>query len=226
MDRRFERLGHLIGNDKVDLLNDKYVTVLGVGGVGGYVVESLVRSGIGHITIIDYDTIDITNINRQIIATTSDIGKKKVEVFKNRILSINPECDVKIIDSFIDEENYKELFSNKVDYFIDACDSVKTKKSIIKYCLLNNINIISSMGAGNRMNIEDLEIIEIKKTSGDPLARIIRKFLKEERINKKLMVMCSKEIPKKVDGVISSNSFVPSAAGLLISSYVIKELIK
>ncbi len=226
MDSRFQRLSFLIGEEKIDKLKDKNVLVLGIGGVGGYVVESLVRSGISNITIVDYDIVDITNINRQIIALTSTVGMKKTEVFKNRILDINPNCNVKIIDYFIDENNYKDLFSGKIDFFIDCCDSVKTKKSVIKYALEEDIPIISSMGAGNRMNIKDLNICEIRKTSYDPLARIIRKYLRDENINKKLMVMCSSEKPKKVEGVIASNSFVPAAAGLLISNYVIKELIK
>ena len=226
IDERFARLSFLIGEDKLKKLSNKHIVVLGLGGVGGYVVESLVRSGIENITIIDYDTVDITNINRQIIALTSTIGMKKTEVFKKRILDINPNCKVKIVDSFINIDNYQDLFKENIDHSIECCDSIKTKKLIIKYALLNDINIISSMGAGNRMDPSKLEIIEIKKTSGDPLARIIRKFLKDEKINKKLMVMCSSEIPKKSYEFIASNAFVPPSAGLLISSYVIKTLIK
>ena len=226
MDNRFDRLKYLIGDDNLNILKEKKVLVLGVGGVGGYVVEALVRSGINNIIIVDFDKVDITNINRQIIALSSTIGKLKVDVLEKRILDINPNCKITKISTKIDDNNYLDLFKDSIDYFIDACDDIKVKKSVIKYCLNNNINIISSMGAGNRMNVEDLHITEIKKTSGDPLARIIRKYLKDEHINKKLMVMCSSEIPKKVDGVISSNAFVPASAGLLISSFVIKELIK
>ena len=225
-DSRFDRLSFLIGDDKVESLHNKKVLVLGLGGVGGYVVESLVRSGIGSIIIVDFDSVDITNINRQIIALDSTIGIKKTEVFERRIKDINKDCNIKVIDKFINEENFLELFNEELDYFIDCCDSVKTKKSVIKHSLENNIPIISSMGAGNRMNPEDLRITEIRKTSNDPLARIIRKYLKDEKINKKLMVMCSIELPKKNKEVIASNSFVPASAGLLISSYVIKELIK
>ena len=225
-DSRFDRLSFLIGKDKVNELKNKKVLVLGLGGVGGYVVESLVRSGIGNIIIVDYDIIDITNINRQIIALDSTIGIKKTEAFEKRIKDINNSCNIKVIDKFINEENFLELFNEEVDYFIDCCDSIKTKKSVIKYSLENNIPIISSMGAGNRMNPEDLRITEIRKTSNDPLARIIRKYLKDEKINKKLMVMCSIELPKKTKDKIASNSFVPASAGLLISSYVIKQLIK
>ncbi len=226
MDKRFDRLSFLISEDSVNKLNNKKILVLGVGGVGGYVSESLVRSGIGNITIVDGDKIDITNINRQVIALTSTIGLRKVDVLEKRIIDINPNCNVKKIDKFIDENNYLDLDLDNYDYIIDACDTISTKKLIIKYCLENNIKIISSMGAGNRMNPENLTICDIKKTSGDPLAKVIRKYLKDEHINKKLIVMWSRELPKKVDGVIASNSFVPASAGLLITSYVIKDLLK
>ncbi len=227
MNERFQRLELLIGKENVNLLSKKCVLVLGIGGVGCYVAESLVRSGIGNIIIVDHDKIDTTNINRQLIALTSTIGKKKVDVLESRIKEINPNCNVIKIDKYIDENNYLELFLNKIDFLADCCDSIKTKKSIIKYALYNDINIISSMGTGNRMDPSKLEIIDIKKTSIDPLARIIRKYLKDEGINKKLAVLCSTELPKKIEGNnISSNSFVPPSAGLLMASYIIKELIK
>ena len=226
MDNRFQRLEILIGKENVNILSEKIVLVLGIGGVGGYVVESLVRCGIGNIIIVDYDTIDLTNINRQIIALNSTIGKKKIDVFENRIKDINPKCNVIKIDKFIDENNYLDLFKHKIDFIADCCDCIKTKKCIIKYALDNNIKIVSSMGTGNRLDPTKLELIDIKKTSGDQIARIIRKFLKDERINKKLTVLCSRELPKKLEEkTISSNSFVPTSAGLLIASYIIKELI-
>ncbi len=226
MEERFQRLELLIGKENINILSKKCVLVLGLGGVGCYVVESLVRSGIGNIIIIDYDTIDITNINRQLIALTSTIGKKKVDVLESRIKEINPNCNVIKIDKYIDENNCLELFQNKIDFLADCCDSIKAKKNVIKYALDNNIDIISCMGTGNRMDPSKLEIIDIKKTSIDPLARIIRKYLRDEGINKKLAVLCSTELPKKVEGYnISSNSFVPPSAGLLIASYIIKGLI-
>lgn len=225
MDERFQRLSLLIGENNVNVFASKAVLVLGVGGVGGYVVESLARSGIGTLILVDFDTIDITNINRQIIALDSTIGKKKVDVFCKRIHEINPNCKVVCYDNFIDFSNYVELFCHKIDYFVDACDTVSTKKLVIQYCLTNNIPIISSMGVGNRFDPSKLEILDIKKTSGDPLARIIRKYLRDEKINKKLLVLCSRELPKKMSEKVSSNAFVPSSAGLLIGSYIVKELI-
>ncbi len=224
MDDRFQRLSLLVGEDNVNLLLSKTVLVLGVGGVGGYVVESLARSGIGTLILVDFDLVDLTNINRQIIALSSTIGKKKINIFYKRIQEINPECKVICYDQFIDSSNYIDLFRDKIDYFVDACDTISTKKLVIQYCLLHDIPIISSMGVGNRFNPSKLEIMDIKKTSGDPLARVIRKYLREEKISKKLMVLCSREIPKKGLEKVSSNAFVPSVAGLLIGSYIVKEL--
>ncbi len=226
MDNRFERLSLLVGDNNLEKLKSKRVVILGVGGVGGYVVESLARCGIGNFLIVDSDTIDITNINRQIIATDSSIGEYKVDVFKKRLLDINPNINVETSKDFINEGNYLSLFRGNVDYFIDCCDTLKTKELVIRYALLNDIPIISSMGAGARFNPSLLSITDIKKTSYDPIARRLRKFLKDEHINKKLIVMCSHEKPLKVHGSIPSNSFVPASAGLLISSYVFKQLIK
>ena len=227
MKNRFSRLEALYGIDKVNKLRNSKVLIIGLGGVGGYVVESLSRSGIGELILADSDTVDITNINRQIIATDESIGKLKTECFKERIKSINPDCKVTIYSKFLDESNYLDILNNKVDFIVDAIDSIKSKELIIKYALENDINIISSMGTGNRENPLDLDIMDISKTSGDPIAKIIRKYLRDNNINKKFKVLCSHELPmKKIEDVIPSNSFVPSAAGLLISSYVIKELIK
>lgn len=227
MDKRFSRLEELYGLDKVNKLKNSCVLVIGLGGVGGYVVESLTRSGIGTLILVDSDVVDITNINRQIIATDETIGKLKTECFKERIKSINPECKVKLYSKFLDETNYLTILENNIDFIVDAIDSIKSKELIIKYALENNIKIISSMGTGNRENPLDLDIVDIKKTSGDPIAKIIRKYLRDNNINKKLPVLCSHELPmNKINDVIPSNSFVPSTAGILISSYVIKELIK
>lgn len=227
MKNGFSRLEALYGKDKVNKLRNSKVLIIGLGGVGGYAVESLTRSGIGELILVDSDTVDITNINRQIIATFDNIGKLKTECFEKRIKSINPECKVTIYSEFLDESNYLNILNKDVDFIVDAIDSVKSKELIIKYALENNINIISSMGTGNRENPKDLEIMDISKTSGDPIAKIIRKYLRDNNIRKKLPVVCSHELPmNKITDVIPSNSFVPSTAGLLISSYVIKELIK
>lgn len=223
----FERLSLLIGEDNLNKISDKTILIVGVGGVGGYTVTSLARSGVTNIIIIDFDTVDITNINRQIIAYHSTIGKKKVDVLENMLLDINPGVNIIKYDLFLDNDNLKEVFDkHNIDYVVDACDSIPTKKAIISYCLEKNIKLISSMGTGNKLDPTKLEITDIRKTNNDPLARIMRKWVKDNRINKKILVLCSKEVPKKVGTVVSSNSFVPSAAGLIITSYIINDIIK
>lgn len=223
---KFDRFIKLINKSSFNKFSKKKILVLGIGGVGGYVVESLVRSSISSIIIVDYDRVELSNFNRQIIADDSSIGKLKVDVFKDRIKSINSGCEVICINKFIDENNYLELFDYDIDYFIDCCDSIKTKKLVIKKCLKDNIPIISSMGTGNRMDPSKLEIVDIRKTSYDPIAREIRKFMRELKTKKKLMVLCSREIPIKSKDIVYSNSFVPSSAGLLITSYVVNDIIK
>ena len=220
---RFSRLEKLIGEEKLINLSKKSVLILGVGGVGGYVAESLARSGIGTLILVDFDTVDESNINRQIIALDSTIGLKKVDVLEKRIKEINSDINVIKIDKFIDSENYTLLFDYEIDYFVDACDTVSTKKSVIKYCLDNNINFITSMGTGNKFDPSKLEIVDIRKTVNDPLARIIRKFVKDLKTNKKVMVCTSSELPIKTgDRTPGSTAFVPSSAGVLIGSYIVR----
>lgn len=224
---RFSRLEKLIGEDKLIDLSKKSVLILGVGGVGGYVAESLARSGIGTLILVDFDTIDESNINRQIIALDSTIGLKKVDVLEKRIKEINSDINVIKIDKFIDSENYTLLFDYDIDYFVDACDTVSTKKSVIKYCLDNDINFITSMGTGNKFDPSKLEIVDIRKTVNDPLARIIRKFVKDLKTNKKVMVCTSSELPIKTgDRTPGSTAFVPSSAGLLIGSYIVRQFLE
>ena len=224
---KFSRLEKLIGNDNLNILSNKTILVLGIGGVGGYVVESLVRSNIGKIIIVDYDTVDETNINRQIIALNSTIGMKKVDVLENRIKDINENCIVKKIDTFITKDNIDILFEDKIDFLVDACDTVEVKKEIITKCINKDIDFISCMGTGNKFDPSLLEIIDIRKTINDPLARILRKHVKDEKINKKIMVLSSKELPIKTgDRTPGSTSFVPPSAGLLIGSYIIRKIIK
>ena len=219
---RFSRLEKLVGEEKLIEFSKKSVLILGVGGVGGYVAESLARSGIGTLILVDFDTIDESNINRQIIALDSTIGFKKVDVLEKRIKEINSDINVIKIDKFIDSENYTLLFDYDIDYFVDACDTVTTKKCVIKYCLDNDINFITSMGTGNKFDPSKLEIIDIRKTVNDPLARIMRKFVKDLKTNKKVMVCTSSELPVKTgDRTPGSTAFVPSSAGLLIGSYII-----
>ena len=226
MPAKLARLEKIIGTLNVKSLESKCVLVLGVGGVGGYVVESLVRSGIGKIIIVDFDTVDITNINRQIIALNSTVGMKKVDVLENRIKDINSNCIVIKNDKFIDSNNFLDLFNEKIDFFVDACDTVNVKKMVIKTCVDKNIPFISSMGTGNKLDPSKLEITDIRKTVNDPLARILRKYVKDEKINKKVLVCSSSELPIKTgDRTPGSCAFVPSSAGLLITSYIIRYFI-
>lgn len=222
-----ERLEILIGTENIKKITDTKVLVVGLGGVGGYVTESLVRSGINNIILVDFDIIDITNLNRQIIATNKNIKRKKTDAFYERIKDINENCNVTIIDKFIDETNYKELFDYDFDYLIDCCDSINTKKLLIKECLSRKIKFITSMGMGNKMDPSKIEIIDIRKTSYDKIAKILRKWVKDEKINDKIPCVSSTEMPIKTKGtIIGSNCFVPASAGLLITSYIINDIIK
>ena len=226
MQHKFSRFEKIVGIDNIQLLANKSVLILGVGGVGGYVTEALARSGIGTLILVDFDIIDETNINRQIIALTSTIGMKKVDVLESRVKDINPDCNVIKISEFIDNDNLDELFKYNIDYFVDCCDTMTTKKGVIRKCIDKNIKIISSMGTGNKLDPTKLDIMDIRKTVNDPLARILRKYIKDEKINQKVMVLSSSELPIKTgDRTPGSSSFVPSAAGLIIASYIVRSFI-
>ncbi len=226
-DRQFERLELLIGKKNLLKIKNIKILVLGIGGVGSYVVESLVRNGISNIIIVDFDKIDITNLNRQVMTNLNNVGELKTKVIEERILSINKNCHIKIINEFINEENISDLFKENIDYLIDCCDYLPTKKLIIKNCIEKNINFIICCGTGNKFDIKKLEITTLDKTSYDPIAKILRKYVKENKIKEKIICCCSKEVPQKIDSkIIGSNSYVPSAAGLLITSYVINSIIK
>lgn len=222
----FERTIKLIGEDKFNEINNKTVAVIGIGGVGGYAVEGLIRSGISSIIIADYDTIDISNFNRQIISNQNSIGKFKVDEMEKRILSINPNCKIIKLYDKLSLDNIDNLFKYSFDYLIDACDTILVKQELIKICLDNKIKIISCMGTGNKLNPSMLEITDISKTSYDPIAKRIRKFLKDNNIKDKVKVVYSKEQNKKFEGSIPSMIFVPATAGLLCSNYVISDMIK
>lgn len=216
----------LIGEDKLKKLQNSHVMVFGLGGVGSYVVEGLVRAGIESITIVDKDIVDITNINRQIIADASTIGLPKVIAEKERILKINPNAKINIIQDFVEEHNILNFFKENIDYVVDAIDTVSSKISIIKYCYLNNIRIISCMGTGNKLDASKFQINDITKTSVCPLAKVIRKELKKLNIPK-LKVLFSTEPPIKTKiPTPASISFVPSVAGLLIAGEVIRNIIE
>lgn len=223
---KFKRLENLIDHVSLEKLRSSTILVVGLGGVGGYVVEALSRSGIGNLILIDFDKVDITNFNRQIIAVNDNIGKYKADCFKDRIESINEECNVIIYNLKIDNANIKDIFNTKIDFVVDAVDDVKAKEAIINYCLDHNINFISSMGTGNRLDPSKLTITTLAKTYNDPLARIMRnKFNKN--IQKKITVCTSVELPSKVidKSIIGSTAFIPSSAGLLIASYIVRKLI-
>lgn len=221
----------LIGKENLLKLQNSNIVIFGLGGVGSYVVEGLVRAGVQNIGIVDKDIVDITNINRQLIADTTTIGKSKVDVEEKRILDINPTAKIIKIKEFVDKNNIEKTMNNilnlnsHIDYVVDAIDTISSKLEIIKYCKQNNINIISCMGTGNKLNANMFEIADINKTSVCPVAKIIRKELKKLQIPH-LKVLYSKEIPiKNIQSVsLASISFVPSVAGLLIAGEVIKNI--
>ncbi len=222
---QFERF-ELLVKDKFNLIKQKNILIIGLGGVGSYAVEALIRSGIENITIVDNDIISISNLNRQLMTYHNNIGKYKTDEIEKRILSINPNCKVTKITKFIDMENINELFNIKYDYVVDACDTVTVKLELIRICKNKNIKLISSMGTGNKMDPTRLKITDIRNTSCDPLAKIIRKMVNQEKIKGKIIVVCSDEKPiRKIDKKVPSNSFVPSVAGLLCASYIINDIV-
>lgn len=221
----FRRVVSFMGEDNFNKIKEKTVLVVGLGGVGGYAVEALVRSGISNIIIIDYDKVDISNLNRQIITNQENIGKYKVDVMKERIKLINPECNVIIHNTFLDKDTINILDNYKIDYIVDACDSVQAKKLLIDYSISKDIKLIASMGTANKMDPTKLEILDIRKTSYDPLAKILRKYVMDKKTNKKIMVVSSTEVPVRKD-MLSSLVFVPASAGLLCANYIIRDIIK
>jgi len=236
---RFIRNEYAFSKSGVEKLKNSTVCVLGVGGVGSFAVESLARSGVGKLIIVDKDTVDITNINRQIHANTNTIGRDKVEVMKERIALINPDCEVTALKMFYLPDQREKLFEHKFDFLIDACDTVTAKIDVIKECLKRDIKFISSMGAGNKFDPTMFEITDITKTSYDPLAKVIRQKLRKEKVFGKVPVIYSKEEPKEPfhdhigESEIrkeaippSSNSFVPSTVGLIATSYVVRKILE
>lgn len=224
---QFSRLKTLIGEDNILKISNMTVLIIGLGGVGSFALESLVRNGIGKLIIVDADIIDITNLNRQIMAVRENIGCYKTDVWEKRILSINPECKIKKITEFINMDNINKLFEEKIDYIVDACDTIVVKKELIRQSKKRNIKLISVMGTGNKMDPGRLKIVDIRKTSYDPIASILRKMVREEKINGKVTVVCSDEPPVKTNSkVIGSNCLVPSVAGILCASYIINDIVR
>ncbi len=221
----FSRLELLVG-DKINEIKTKKVLIIGLGGVGSYAVEALVRSGIENFIIVDYDKIDISNLNRQLMTNQSNIGNFKTDEIEKRVLSINPNCRIEKITKKIDMDNISELFNSNIDYVIDACDTLNVKLELIRICKKKDIKLISSMGTGNKMDPSKLKIMDIRKTSYDPLAKRIRKMVKDERIKGKVLVVASDEKGfTKVEKTIPSNSFVPATSGLLLASYIIRDIV-
>ena len=220
----FTREEWLIG-DKLELIKSKTVLIIGLGGVGGYTLETLVRAGIGNVIIVDNDIVDITNLNRQIISLHSNIGNKKVDEWEKRLKDINPDVNIIKYDMFVTKENIDELFNYNIDYVVDACDTVETKKEIIRRCVSKKIKLITSMGTGNKLEPSKLSIKDIRKTSYDPIAKKLRKMIKDERIKDKIMVVTSEEEPK-IKGKVGSISYVPSVAGIYITSYIVNDILR
>ncbi len=230
----FSRTEILLGNDAMERLKNARVAVFGVGGVGGYVCEMLARSGIGHMTLIDSDCVSETNRNRQIIALKSTTGKPKVEVMRERILDINPDADVKALETFYTPENADEIALSEFDYIADCIDTMTSKIELIMRAKAENIKIISAMGAGNKLDPTKFEVSDLYKTSVCPLARTLRYELKRRGV-KSLKVVYSKEEPQKPKGEIEGESFgrhipasvafAPSAMGIVMASEIVKDLI-
>ncbi len=240
MKNEFSRTALIFGQNSIEKLSGCRVAVFGIGGVGGYAVEALVRSGVGAVDLIDSDTVSITNINRQIIALHSTVGQYKVDVMKKRIADINPDCRVKTYKCFFLEDTAHMFDFTQYDYVVDAVDTVKAKLLLAEICESKNVPIISSMGAGNKTDPSAFRVSDIYKTQYDPLAKVMRRELKKLGV-KKLKVVFSEEQAVKVNSdevkellseedldkrtLPGSNAFVPSAVGLLIASQVVKDLI-
>lgn len=226
MENQFIRTEMLIGQNGLDKLSQAHIAVFGIGGVGSYTTEALVRAGIGKIDLIDNDIVSITNLNRQIIALHSTIGKPKVEVAKNRILDINPHCLVQTYQTFFSPKTSNFFDFSKYNYVIDTIDSVTGKIELITKAQATNTPIISCMGTGNKLHPELFEITDIYKTSVCPLAKVMRNELKKRGV-KNLKVLYSKELPIKKDGqrIPASVPFVPSVAGLMIAGEVINNIL-
>lgn len=228
----YSRTESLIGKDSLNILKNSKVIVFGIGGVGSFAVESLCRCGIGEISLVDFDTIDITNINRQIHAMSNNIGKYKVDEMKKRIELINPDIKVNTFKKKLDKNNVENFNLKYYDYVVDAIDIITSKIYLIKCCYENNINVISAMGAGNKLDPTRFKVVDIYKTSGCPLARVMRRELKKLGI-KKLKCVCSDETSsgeviesyERRKSSPSSISFIPSTMGLIITSEVVKDLI-
>lgn len=222
----FDRLESLIGKEKMKLIASQKILVFGVGGVGGYVVESLVRSGISKITIVDCDKIEKSNLNRQIIALNSTLGKYKVDVMRERVIDINPNIEIEALKMKVTIDNLDSFVFDDFDYIVDAIDDVAVKVKIAKKALEKNVKLVMSTGTAKKLDPSKLCMTTLNKTSYDPLARVLRRELREYDTSK-LVVLASTEEPIKAGNAdLGSSVFVPSSGGLMISSHIIRDIIK
>lgn len=222
-----ERSALLLGNEALEILKNKTVLVIGIGGVGSFCVEALARTGIGHLILVDKDKVESSNINRQLLATTETIDQVKVIVMKKRIQTLNPECKVDTYDCFYDCSMDEKIFSQKIDFVIDCIDSIKSKQDLAMACIQRDIPFLSSMGTARRLDPSKLEIMELEKTSYDPIAKRMRNWKRKNKIRNKIWVACSTEPPRPVEAgkPLPSMIFVPASAGLLLASECVKKLI-
>lgn len=222
-----ERSALLLGNEALEILKNKTVLVVGIGGVGSFCVEALARTGIGHLILVDKDKVESSNINRQLLATTETIDQVKVIVMKKRIQTLNPECKVDMYDCFYDCSMDEKIFSQKIDFVIDCIDSIKSKQDLAMACIQRDIPFLSSMGTARRLDPSKLEIMELEKTSYDPIAKRMRNWKRKNKIRNKIWVVCSTEPPRPVEAgrPLPSMIFVPASAGLLLASECVKKLI-
>ena len=222
-----ERSALLLGNEALEILKNKTVLVVGIGGVGSFCVEALARTGIGHLILVDKDKVESSNINRQLLATTETIDQVKVIVMKKRIQTLNPECKVDTYDCFYDCSMDEKIFSQKIDFVIDCIDSIKSKQDLAMACIQRDIPFLSSMGTARRLDPSKLEIMELEKTSYDPIAKRMRNWKRKNKIRNQIWVVCSTELPRPVEAgkPLPSMIFVPASAGLLLASECVKKLI-
>ena len=226
MNERYSRIESLIGEQKARRLYDASVMVVGLGGVGGYAAEALVRCGIGKLTVIDHDTVEPSNFNRQILAVEDTLGQKKTEVFRCRAMSINPDVRVSCHDSFLTEENLESFFTERIDYVVDAIDTLTSKVALWKYCQERGIGIISCMGTAKKLDPTRLQLTTLDKTEYDPMAKALRQIARKNGLSLKIPVVYSREEPlNKSSEVLGSMVFVPASAGLLCARKVVSDLI-